>query len=191
MQYLLENNLFDTGYEGKKAPRCYSILTPQNSSWKSISYREAFPEVMQEIISKLHYASQKLQNLEDEIFGQKQQYINYFLALENAFSETDTSKLVPLWGEVDVTWMQITTPLQPTHPLEYYEDNYRNSVAPEWDMRIVDESILSSQVSHDMFSMYETFYDEKERKTYKESYDFSLESMKRVQLYISTPVLYY
>ncbi len=203
MEFLAENNLFDTWYNGKKADRCYSVLVQKSlqpplsngekkeNSWQSISYREAFSEHIEEIISKLSQARQKLSFLEDDIYEQKEAFLSYFLALENAFSGREVSKLVELWGEVDTAWMQITWPLQPGHPLEYYEDNYRNWVAPEWDIRIVDESILTSQVATNMFSMYEALFTEKEKQTYRESYDFSLASMKRVQLYISTPVLYY
>jgi hypothetical protein len=199
MQFLHQNNLFDTGYNGKKADRCYSVLvqkSPQppllkGEELQSVSYFEAFPEIIGEIVQKLSQTLEKLEYLDDEIYGQKSAYKAYFLALKNAFSEIHTSLLVECWWQVDVAWMQITWPLQPSHPLEYYEDNYRNAVAPEWDMRIVDESILQSHVSTNMFAMYETLFSEDEKEMYRESYDFSLASMKRVQLYISTPVLYY
>jgi hypothetical protein len=42
-----------------------------------------------------------------------------------------------------------------------------------------------------MKSMYETLYDDIGRCKYESSYKYSLENMKRVQLYISTPVLYF
>jgi hypothetical protein len=87
--------------------------------------------------------------------------------------------------------MKIDTPFQIGHPLEFYEDLYRKSVAPEWDIRIVDTSILDSKVEADMFNMYETLYDDVGRCKYEKSYNYSLENMKRVQLYISTPVLYF
>lgn len=120
MQFLAENNLFDTGYNGKKADRCYSVLVQKSphppfskgekkeNSWQSISYREAFREHMEEIISKLSQTRQKLSLLEDDIYGQKEAFLSYFLALENAFSGKEVSKLVELWGEVDIAWMQIT-----------------------------------------------------------------------------------
>jgi hypothetical protein len=54
MQFLHQNNLFDTGYNGKKADRCYSVLIQNvENSWQSISYFEAFPEIIGEIIQKL------------------------------------------------------------------------------------------------------------------------------------------
>ncbi len=192
MQFLHQNNLFDTGYNGKKADRCYSVLIQNEENlWQSVSYFEGFPDVIGEIIQKLTQTLETLERLDDEIYGQKDAYKAYFLALKNAFSETNTSLLVEHWGQVDVAWMQITWPLQPSHPLEYYEDNYRNAVAPEWDMRIVDESILQSDVSSNMFAMYEILFSQNDKEQYRESYEFSLASMKRVQLYISTPVLYY
>lgn len=44
--------------------------------------------------------------------------------------------------------------------MEFYEDLYRKAVAPEWDLRIVDTSVLESKVENDMFKMYEDFYDD-------------------------------
>jgi hypothetical protein len=87
--------------------------------------------------------------------------------------------------------MKIDTPFQIGHPLEFYEDLYRKAVAPEWDLRVVDTSVLDSVVESDMKNMYETLYDDIGRCKYESSYKYSLENMKRVQLYISTPVLYF
>jgi hypothetical protein len=87
--------------------------------------------------------------------------------------------------------MKIDTPFQIGHPLEFYEDLYRKAVAPEWDIRIVDTSVLDSVVESDMKDMYETLYDDIGRCKYKASYNYSKENMNRVQLYISTPVLYF
>lgn len=192
MQFLESENLFDTGYNPEgRADRSYSILVKTSEGkYVSKAYREAFPEVMESIISKLDTLIQTLSQKEDEVYGQKDAYINYFTALKNAFAEVETSKLVPLWGEVDKAWMQITTPLQPAHPLEYYEDLYRNAVSPEWDLRVRDDSILTSEVYHDIEQMYEKMFTDEEKVKYQESYEFSRKSIDQVQLYIGWPIIY-
>jgi len=73
--------------------------------------------------------------------------------------EKDVNTLVAKWALVDETWMQIKTPFQISHPLEFYEDKYRKAVAPEWDLRI-QNSVFESIVEKDILNMYETFYKE-------------------------------
>jgi CRISPR/Cas system endoribonuclease Cas6 (RAMP superfamily) len=97
---------------------------------------------------------------------------------------------VEKWSEVDDCWMKIKTPFQIGHPLEFYEDKYRKAVAPEWDLRLQNK-VFDSDVEKDILNMYETIYDEIGRDNYRKSYDFSLANQKRVQLYLSSPVLYY
>jgi hypothetical protein len=111
--------------------------------------------------------------------------------LKNAFSEENIDQVVSKWRTVEEAWMKIDTPFQIGHPLEFYEDLYRKAVAPEWDIRIVDTSVLDSVVESDMKDMYETLYDDIGRCKYEASYRYSKENMNRVQLYVSTPVLYF
>jgi choline kinase len=96
-----------------------------------------------------------LSSLEDEIYNKKTQYIQYFKAIQFALSETNVNKLVDLWTQVDVEWMEIDTPVQPGHFMEYYEDKYRRAVAIEFDVRLSDPSLFSSNVSADIENMYE------------------------------------
>jgi hypothetical protein len=86
--------------------------------------------------------------------------------------------------------MQIKTPFQIGHPLEFYEDKYRKAVAPEWDLRILN-NVFESDVEESILNMYENIFDEIDREKFKSSYEFSLANQKRVQLYLSSPVLYY
>jgi hypothetical protein len=50
--------------------------------------------------------------LEDNIYGAKQNYLDYLQAIREAFVEKNTSKLVEKWSKVDNTWMDIKTPFQ-------------------------------------------------------------------------------
>jgi len=55
--------------------------------------------------------------------------------------------------------MEIKTPFQISHPLEYYEDKYRKAVAPEWDLRILN-TVFKSDIEESMEKMYEELYDD-------------------------------
>lgn len=188
--YLSENNLFDKWHENEITDRSYSALVWENWKYISKSYLEVFGKEVNEIVKELDVFINKLSKLEDEIYNAKQNYIDYLTAIKNAFLETNTNKLVEKWSLVDETRMQIKTPFQIGHPLEFYEDKYRKAVAPEWDLRIQNK-VFESDVEISMLNMYETFYDEIWKENYNSSYNFSLDNQKRVQLYLSSPVLYY
>ncbi|MDF1682331.1 MAG: hypothetical protein P1U46_00760 [Patescibacteria group bacterium] len=162
----------------------------ENGNYFSKSYFDIFKLEVNNIVKSLDKFIKKLSKLEDEIYNSKEYYINYLEAIKQAFLERDVNKLVYKWSLVDEAWMYIKTPFQISHPLEFYEDKYRKSVAPEWDLRILNQ-IFESEVETDIENMYEKFYDEIGRENYKSSYDFSKSNIKRVQLYLSTPILYF
>ncbi|QFR39526.1 invasion protein CiaB [Candidatus Gracilibacteria bacterium 28_42_T64] len=191
LKYLEKNNLGADKIDGVNADRSYSTLIEDESGYKVVSYAEAFSEEVGDIINSLSEVMNTLEGCEDDVYNKKSAYIKYFSALKNAFGETDCDNLIQQWRKVDETWMEIDTPFQIGHPLEFYEDLYRKSVAPEWDLRIVDTSLFESKVSSDVLKMYETLYDDIGRCKYSDSYEYSLANQKRVQLYISTPVFYY
>lgn len=190
--YLKENNLGPDKVDGESVDRSYSCLIQKDEdNFEVATYATAFSEEVGDICFSLETFIAKLEILQDEIYGKHQAYIDYLRALQQAFAETDTTKVVEQWREVEKKWMEIDTPFQIAHPLEFYEDLYRKAVAPEWDLRIVDTSILNSQVESDIKAMYEHFYDEVGRCKYEKSYKYSLDNINRVQLYVSTPVLYF
>jgi hypothetical protein len=69
--------------------------------------------------------------------------------------EDNKDNLINKWAKVDEKWMDITTPFQITHPLEFYEDKFRKAVAPEWDLRIKTDFISNSTVLTDIIKMHE------------------------------------
>ncbi|MDD2907638.1 MAG: invasion protein CiaB [Candidatus Gracilibacteria bacterium] len=191
MDFLNENNLFDLGHFGEIADRSYSALVyDENSELKSKSYLEVFDFEINQIIDSLDIFISNLELLEDEIYNSKKYYIDYLNAIKNAFLEKNVNNLVFKWSLVDEAWMQIKTPFQISHPLEFYEDKYRKAVAPEWDLRIKNE-VFESVVENDILNMYENIFDELGKTKYEKSYKYSLSNIKRVQLYISSPVLNY
>lgn len=191
MDFFNENNLFDLWHFNEQADRSYSSLCyDENNNFVSKSYIEAFNFEINEIVVALDIFISNLEKLTDEIYDSKKEYLDYLNAIKNAFLETDVNSLVARWALVDETWMQIKTPFQISHPLEFYEDKYRKAVAPEWDLRI-QNSVFESVVEKDILNMYETFYKEIWKEKFRDSYNYSLANIKRVQLYLTSPVLYY
>lgn len=190
-KYLSENNLWADKIDGVSVDRSYSALIETQTGHEVATYSQAFPIEINDIVWEFENFISKLKNLEDEIYNRKNEYIEYLSALKDAFAEKDIDKVVEKWRMVEQVWMKIDTPFQIGHPLEFYEDLYRKAVAPEWDIRIVDTSVLESVVESDMKDMYETLYDDIGRCKYEASYNYSKENMNRVQLYVSTPVLYF
>lgn len=191
ISFLEKNNLFDLWYWWKKSDRVYSALV-KNESWdlESKSYLEAFETEVTEIIHELNEFAWKIENLKDEVYNSKKEFLDYLNSLIEAFKETNVNKLVEKWTIVDEKWMLIKTPIQIVHPCEYYEDKYRKAVSPDWDLRL-ENKVFESEVDVDILFMYEKIFDEFSREKYEDSYKFSLENQKRVQLYLSTQVLYY
>ncbi len=173
------------------ADRSYSLLEKAGNEYISRSYCEVFPTEVQTIVKKYEDFIQALDLLEDEVFGRKREYINYFTAIQTAWKEKDINELVEKWSQVDIAWMAIDTPVQPGHPIEYYEDKYRRAVSIEFDLRLTDPSLFESTVAKNIEHMYEAMYDEIGRENFPESYHYSLNNQKKVQLYIGAPVLAY
>jgi len=192
ISYLENNELFDRGHHGDRADRSYSLLIKNDDGiYESRSYAEVFPEDIDEISLCYTDFIQSLNKKEDDLYHRKKEYITYFQALKNAWTETDIDKLVARWSEVDIAWMSIDTPVQPGHPIEYYEDKYRRAVSIEFDMRLSDPSLFTSDVAENIESMYESMYDEIGRENFRKSYEYSKNNQKQVGLYIGSPVLQY
>lgn len=122
---------------GEKSDRSYSIPQLKGEQLSAVAYAVAFKNEIKDIKKAIRQLIKELHNEGDDLFGAKDCYIAYFQALEAALCEESIPKLLGAWREVDRKWMQLKTPIQPAHPLEYYEDHYRKAVAPEWDLRIL------------------------------------------------------
>jgi len=189
--FISSNSLIELWHRDEPADRTYSILIPDWNKYVSKSYGEIFPQEVGAIISAYSDFITELELLEDNVFDRKKAYIEYFTAIKSAWEEQNVNNLVAKWSEVDVKWMAVDTPVQPGHPIEYYEDKYRRAVSIEFDMRLVDPTLFTSEVSADIENMYEGMYDEIGRENFPESYEFSRNNQKQVQLYIWAPVLAY
>lgn len=196
-EYLEENKLFDLGHNGQIADRSYSALVKQNDgNYESQAYIRAFKKETTAVINALEEFVDTLIELEDEIYNQKWNYVEYLQTLIKAFSENKTDKLVEQWAQVDRVWMKITTPIQIGHPLEYYEDHFRKAVALEWDIRLsnpkFEANAQRAQKIKNMFAtIFHSFHIGEKYQQHKAIFDFSMKSLDKVQLYIGRPASFY
>ena len=181
MAFLLEKELIDF-YEGEVSERCYSALIKlENGKYINKCYYDIFRDEVEEAIKVIDDFIISLEKFEDEY---KIEWILYFHSLKMALLERDTKEVVKKWAEVDRVWMNIKSPVQVGHPLEYYEDKYRKAVALELDVRIQNPN-LKSEVKDNVVSMY--------KKYCKNEYllNFALKNIDNTQIYISSPALFY
>ena len=193
IEYLETNNLFDIGYDGKIADRSYSVLQKNEDGYIVKAYIDAFKQEATDVIDALEEFSDALLEVEDEIFNQKWQYIKYIQTLIKAFGEKRLDKLIHYWAEVDRAWMEITAPIQIGHPLEYYEDHYRKAVALEWDIRLINPKYQKENFrAKKLSNMFKTIYTQIDPTKEKQHiYNFSLQNVNKVQLYIGRPALFF
>lgn len=134
-EYLVKNNLMEIDSRTNSiADRAYSVLVKENGTYKSLPYALAFQNEVKCVVMEILRLVVKL--LKSQKTKSDKLWINYLLSLSQAFEEVDNNKLIEKWAKVDEDWMKIDSPIQIGHPLEYYEDKYRNAVAMEFDLRI-------------------------------------------------------
>ena len=191
-EMLREKNLLDK-HKNAVADRSYSVLISTNRGYKKLSYAEAFSKEVKEVSLALHILMDTLGELEDDVFGQKQEWIDYFETLYRAFNNRNSGQLIKYWADVDRAWMKITTPIQVGHPLEYYEDHYRKSVALEWDLRMINPMLQSNLTIKDGIKSFsakisDELNDVKRGQTILMN---NFEQIENTQVYIGRPALYY
>jgi hypothetical protein len=190
---LNQKNLYDMGHNGSIGDRSYSALIKDQEEFKSRAYCDLFYHEVKTIVDRLDKFIDRLSSLEDHTFDLKKEHINYLNSIKTALRESDTTRLIKRWADVDRAWMKITSPLQIGHPLEYYEDHYRKAVAPEWDLRIINPNSSAGDTIDDIKNMYNSIYMELKnvsRET-KKTFDNSMKSLDQVQLYLGRPALFY
>ncbi|MEA3384221.1 MAG: invasion protein CiaB [Campylobacterota bacterium] len=195
MKYLEDNNLFDKGHDGLDADRSYSMLIKKDDGYESASYIVAFKKEVTKTIDALEEFVDSIIELEDDIYNQKWQYVQYIQSIITALAEKRCDMLVSKWADVDRAWMKITTPIQMGHPLEYYEDHFRKAVALEWDIRLTNPSLQNNndrvEKIKSMFEKIHSTINSKNNVNYQDIYDFSLKSLDKVQLYLGRPAQFF
>ena len=187
---LYEKGLFDRGHQGEIADRSYSVLVKSGEEFARVAYAKAFEEEVRALAQWIDEAIGALEKLEDEEYGLKGQWIGYFRALKEALLQKDPDKTLQAWAHVDRIWMQIDTPIQIGHPLEYYEDKFRRAVALEWDVRIINPDYEQGKRTALMKLFFEKMYQKIGIK--KDSiYTQTLQNLDRVQLYVGRALFFY
>ncbi len=171
--------------------RSYYVLSGEDGDAKILSYFQKFKEVGL-IVEAIDICIDKISKRDDEVFFQKREFIEYLVSIKAAFLGTDLKNLIKLWREVDIKWMQIKTPLQIGHPLEYYEDGYLKAVAPEWDLRVSNPKyIQNDDIKNSILQMQDELA-KKQRSTNRDDVvSFAKKAIDQVQLYIGAPALFY
>ena len=189
---LQEEELLDLDPHGEVGDRCYSVLMKDsNDHYRSVAYCDAFPKEVRELVSVIEDCIEALSKKKDKVFNQKEQWVNYFVTLKQAFAGCEPKKLIGLWANVDRAWMQITTPLQVGHPLEYYEDHFRKAVALEWDLRIVNPALQSGSMTRENIKNFSSKLAKKLDGEVISTIEKNAEQVDETQLYIGKPMLYY
>ena len=195
MHYLEANELFDTGHDGMTADRSYSVLVKKDDGYESAAYITAFKKEVTVTIDALEEFVDNIIELEDEVYNQKWQYVQYIQSIITALAEKRCDMLVSKWADVDRAWMKITAPIQIGHPLEYYEDHFRKAVALEWDIRLTNPSKQNNnnrvEKIKSMFEKIHTNINKNSKSEYQKIYDFSLKSLDKVQLYLGRPAQFF
>ena len=191
-EMLKERSLLDKDSEGNVGDRCYSILQKdEEGNYKSVAYAEAFPQHVKNVTSSLSQLIKRLELEVDEVFSQKEEWIAYLTALEEAFAHDVPDELIGKWAEVDRKWMEVKTPLQIGHPLEYYEDHYRKAVALEWDLRIVNPNLQEGSPTRENIKGFASLMAEGFGADAETTMAKNLTQVDETQLYIGQPILYY
>ncbi len=190
IEMLHEKELFDK-YKGSLSDRSYSVLVLEGDEYKRVSYAKAFKDEIVKVEKALSYLIIELMKYEDDVFNQKDEWIEYFIQLKRAFLHTNPDELVGYWADVDRAWMKIKTPIQIGHPLEYYEDHYRRAVALEWDVRVINTELQNSSKAKSSIKSFAAKLSIDLGLTAQKLYIKNLEQIDRTQLYIGRPIFYY
>jgi hypothetical protein len=189
---LQDEELLDLDPNGEVGDRCYSILVPTDKGeYRSVAYCDAFPSEVASLVSIIEDAIEALSVEFDEVFNQKEEWINYFITLKKAFAGHQPKKLIGLWANVDRAWMKITTPLQVGHPLEYYEDHFRKAVALEWDLRIVNPQLQSGSMTRENIKTFSAKLAQNIEGDVLPILKKNALQVDETQLYIGQPMMYY
>jgi hypothetical protein len=179
-EMLRSKQLFDMGHDGE-ADRCYSVLVKVDGEYQVKSYAEKFKNEIYLATTELQKLILKLNNYEDEY---KDEWINYLNKINDALLCDDRHNLVKKWSEVDIAWMDVKSPIQVGHPLEYYEDHFRKAVALELDIRVTNPN-AKSEVKENIIKMYKTLNSD------EKTLNFALKKISQTQLYLGRPALFY
>ena len=189
IKFLHKNELYQKTPQGEICERSYGVLVKIGNLWKFVPYARFFENEFLSLEFAFDTMLEKLDKLaknEDE-----KAYIKYLTKLKLAFCEKNEENIIKAWQEAEISWLDVKSPLQVGHPLEYYEDSYTKAVALEWDIRLEDENNFdtlkfSEEIKQSFLRVCENIGVENENLK-KEV----LHNINKTQLYICSPMIYY
>ena len=189
LEFLNKNELYQKDKDKKPCERSYGVIDIKNDEFKflpySLAFKKEFTRLEKVFKTSLKKLKQKVKTKENK------EYLSYFKKLKKAFLQENNDKVVSSWQKAELAWLKIKSPLQVAHPLEYYEDKFTKAVAPEWDIRISQDSAVNSKScikkhKNSFLNIYKSLNldDESLKKEV-------LKNISKTQLYICSPMLYY
>lgn len=195
-QFLQAKNLIDRGHNNLPGDRSYSaLMVTENGEWSAAAYAAVFRPEISAVVQELTQLQSDIQKENEDVFHEKPAWLDYINALRLAFAEENVHQLIKRWADVERFWMGIKGPVQPGHPMEYYEDHYRRAVALEWDIRLSNpEHSTKGQRLERVKSFTRRFYQKYSSgfpASFQKIVEFSLEKLNAVQLHIGRAATYY
>lgn len=187
--FISQNGLFQLDPSGEVCDRAYGAIVQTGDKFEFKPYAVVFASEIKRLEDKFDEMIAALKKIAAN--EEQSAYINYFIKLKEAFSQKENSKVISAWQEAEIAWMDIRSPLQTGHPLEYYEDAYTHAVALEWDIRLAeisefDEEKFKLQIKES----FEKIYNQVVANSLK-MHELVLSNINKTQLYISNPMIYY
>lgn len=189
LDFLKQNKLYQVDREGKICERSYGVLVRIGQIWRFVPYAKFFENE----ILRLEFAFDSMIDKLKKIANTNEEfaYIKYLVKLKAAFCERQEDKVIEAWQEAELAWMEVKSPLQIGHPLEYYEDNYTHAVALEWDIRLQDESCFDV---NEFINQINTSFEKICKNIDLDNDSLKTEvfnNINKTQLYVCTPMIFY
>ncbi|MBE2985831.1 invasion protein CiaB [Campylobacter sp. RM12920] len=189
-EFIDKNRLFQLDENGQKADRTYGAVVQNGENFSFAPYAVVFENEVKNVKNEFEILIQNLKNLSDDS-DEHEAYIRYFSKLRDAFCEQQNDKTIKAWQEAEIAWMDVKSPLQPGHPLEYYEDAYTHAVALEWDIRLVDSTAVNEEEFKQKILQTYSKVSKSIGAKNERMHEQVKANVNRTQLYVSVPMIYY
>ena len=187
--FINKHKLYQKTAHGEICDRSYGVVNEINGKILFLPYALAFETEFKELDAAFEDCIKSLREL--ALNREQEAYIVYFEKLRAAFGEKENENVISAWRDAEIAWMDVKTPLQIGHPLEYYEDVYTHAVALEWDIRLARQSEFNvGEFKKNAKETFDKFY-KKIGADNEIMHAFVDTNIDKTQLYISTPMIYY
>ena len=187
IKFIDENGLYQKD-GGEKGERSYGAVLKNGEKYAFVPYAAAFENEVKRVADALDALIKNLKTLAAN--DEHEAYVKYFEKLKAAFCERENDRTIPAWQDAERAWMDVKGPLQPGHPLEYYEDAYTHAVALEWDVRLAGASDFDEEkFKASVIRAYEQICEQCGIKDAQLARQVT-QNIARTQTYISVPMIY-